>query len=377
MKPDSFSRRHMHAVCVMWGVLTFCLAELASAEVVQLSSLPPLPPSPLQLDITGCRPIEVEAASASDDALGSVSADDIKPAESVVINLDSLSSDEDAIETTSHETVVVIDESKKPDGTSDRFRPPVRFGTWVGYNPTCSSTTWVAGGDFGITSLESFPTLDVDGEDDLDDATLSFGTGFHFLSGPTPSDLPPRLFDFSMAFHARKPISDVTTLDLKLGVGAFSDFESSARKGVRFPGHVVTHTVLSSESALVFGLDILDRDDISLLPVAGFNLRMTDDVFVEAVFPRPKLHVQVSDKSTMYLGAELGGGTWAIERDDRSRDNATYRDIRVTWGLSTISENSESLLEVGWAFDRQLEYRSHVGNVDFDGAFVLRHLTRY
>jgi hypothetical protein len=74
----------------------------------------------------------------------------------------------------------------------------------------------------------------------------------------------------------------------------------------------------------------------------------------------------------MYFGGELGGGTWAIQRDSTLNDNATYKDLRVTWGITHFDDDDDSTLELGWAFDRSLRYRSSVGNTDLDGAVVLR-----
>lgn len=273
-----------------------------------------------------------------------------------------------------HEECGRCEPGEKCADCKDAEGPPiVRFGEWIGYNPVTGSTTWLAGGDFAMTSLESFPTLEID-----DDAALTFGTGFHFLSGPTGlADLPPRLFDFQMAFQARKPLNEVTTLDLKLGVGAFSDFETSARKGVRFPGHVVAHTQFGDRFAAVYGVDVLDRDDISVLPVAGLIWQPADDLIVDIVFPRPRVQLRLGGNRTMSLGGEIGGGTWAVERDDRSRDNATYHDLRVTWGIATVDDESESNFEIGWAFDRELTYRSGRGDTQFDGAFLARWQTKY
>jgi hypothetical protein len=209
------------------------------------------------------------------------------------------------------------------------------------------------------------------------DAAIVAGTGFHFLNGPVTPDLPPRLFDFQIAYHVRKRVSTSTMFDIKLGVGAFSDFETSARKGVRFPGHAVSYTEWHDELVSVIGVDVLDRDDISVLPVAGAVWRPLDDLIFEFVFPRPRVLLQVDDNRAMYLGGELGGGTWAMQRGDASRDNMTYRDLRVSWGIVNYQQASDSVMEVGWAFAREMKFRSGSGDQEFDGAFMLRFQTRF
>lgn len=246
------------------------------------------------------------------------------------------------------------------------------FGDWVGYNATQSNTTWLAGGDFGMFSMESFPALKFG-----KDSAVLLGTGFHFLDGPRSPDMPPRLFDFQFAYQVRKQLNSSAMLDVRLGIGAFSDFQGSARKGIRFPGHVVSYFDCQPDLATVFGVEVLDRDDISLLPVGGFVWRPLDDLVMECVFPRPRVQLRIDQSHALYFGGELGGGTWAIKRDDSHNDNATYRDIRVTWGISSFDEASDSALEVGWAFDRSLEYRSGRGDTNLDGAFLLRWHKHY
>lgn len=248
----------------------------------------------------------------------------------------------------------------------------VVFSDWLGYNATKSNTTWLADGDFGMFSLESFPTLDLG-----QDAALSFGTGFHFVNGPLSPDVPPRLFDFQLAYHTRKQVSAHSMWDVKVGVGAFSDFEGSARKGVRFPGHAVTYYEWDRECVSVFGVEVLDRDDISVLPVAGFVWQPRCDLVYELVFPRPKMRVQLNNNRAMYVAGELGGGTWAIKRPDFGNDNFTYRDLRVTFGIMEFGKKSDGALEIGWAFDRHLEFRSGAPVDSLDSALILRCQTHY
>lgn len=249
----------------------------------------------------------------------------------------------------------------------------VSFGDWLGYNSTEGDMTWLAGegDDLGFFSLESFPTLEVG-----QDRALMLGTGFHFLNGPIVTELPPRLFDVQLAFQSRKIRSDRFILDYRIGVGAFSDFEGSARQGIRFPGHAVSYYEWHPWLVTVMGIESLDRDDISVLPVGGVVWRPREDLVYELVFPRPKIQVKLNSHHAMYLSGELGGGTWAIERGGTTNDNATYRDLRILLGIVDF-EDGDSALEIGWAFERHLEYRSGIGNYEPDDTFILRFRSLY
>lgn len=249
----------------------------------------------------------------------------------------------------------------------------VGFGDWLGYNSTHSDWTWVAAGnDLGMFSMQSYPALALSQQ-----SGITTGLGVHFLSGPSHTDLPPRLFDFELAYQTREIRTNHWMLDLKLGVGAFSDFEGSARKGIRFPGHAVSYYEVDRWLVTVLGVDVLDRDDISLLPVVGAVWRVHDALLLEAVFPKPRVQWQINQNHIIYAGAELGGGTWAVERTDFSDDNATYRDIRLAVGYLRAKRAGESVLEFGYAFDRDLEYRSGRGNYEPDNAWMLRLRAHY
>jgi hypothetical protein len=245
-----------------------------------------------------------------------------------------------------------------------------------GYNRVRSATTWIPGGDdrFGWFSYESFGGASID-----DSPSLVTGFGIHWLNGPVQTDMPPRLYDFSIGIADRRLIQPNIGYDILFRVGAFSDFEGSARDGVRYPSHAVTFLRLNSSSELVLGIDYLDRDDIRLLPVAGTIWSPLEWLKVEAVFPRPRLAARIKDTSTwVYLGGELGGGTWAIERVNLVDDNATYRDLRLVLGWETVVADSlGSSFEIGYVFDRRLSYSSGIGDYDPTDGFMIRTAAQY
>lgn len=255
----------------------------------------------------------------------------------------------------------------------DASEIPVGFGDWLGYNSTSGDSTWVtgSGNSLGIYSLEAYPSLDLD-----DERSLAIGTGIHFVNGPIVTDLPPRLFDIQMAYNSRRAFDNNVVLDYRVGVGIFTDFEGSARKGVRFPGHIVSYYEWHPWLVSVFGVESLDRDDISVLPVGGVVWRPRNNLIIEAVFPKPKLNLRLNNKYATYITGELGGGTWAIERANFVNDNATYRDLRLMWGIQDFEDGDDSV-EFGWAFSRRLEYRSSVGNFSPEDAFIIRCRTHY
>ena len=269
-------------------------------------------------------------------------------------------------------------DSESEDDDEDDF-PIVEFGDFLGYNSVQDDTTWLiaTGDDLGILSSQSYPTLNLS-----DSSSLVTGLGFHFLNGPIQTDLPPRLYDFQIAYHARPVLGERLVLDLKAGVGVFSDFEGSAREGVRNPGHAVGYMEIQPWIVAVGGLEVLDRDDFNLLPVGGLILRPLDNLVMELVYPRPRVLVNHRKNRAIYVSGELGGNTWAIERPTgqpgvNRNDVATYKDLRVQFGAISYGKKSDTSLELGWAFDRRLSYRSNDGNYQPEDAFFLQLRVHY
>lgn len=266
------------------------------------------------------------------------------------------------------EEIVLFEDPIDGDSVSKQASQRLAFGDWLGYNSAESDWTWLAArNDLGMFSLQSYPTIELGQQ-----VSFQTGTGIHFLNGPTVTDLPPRLFDIEMALRTRRAVAEHLMLDLKVGVGIFTDFEGSSRKGVRFPSHAVAYYELDDWLVSVLGVDVLDRDDISILPVFGTIWRPNDDLIFELVFPRPKIQYRMNEGKSFYIGGELGGGTWAVERVGGVDDVATYRDIRITCGVMDWGDSSETVLEIGYAMERALEFRSGRGDYEPNGALILR-----
>ncbi|GEM_PF-7059356 len=91
-----------------------------------------------------------------------------------------------------------------------------------------------------------------------------------------------------LGYQIRNKPSHQFSYDLFTSVGAFSDFESSARKGIRFPSHAVGMFHVNHTTDFIFGVDYLDRDDVEVLPVIGVSLR---DVYVRGLRMDPAFEV--------------------------------------------------------------------------------------
>lgn len=271
---------------------------------------------------------------------------------------------------------------KPPDGELITFEKTVEPGVgaslydFLGYRYATGGLAWIPGtsADFGIFSIFQDRYIKSGINHDV-----AVGLGFHSLCGPEQTDMPAWVFDFAIGYQLRQQIGQLK-FDLATGVLAASDFKGDSRQGIRFPSHAVGYLSLGPGFDLVFGGDYLDRGDIKFLPVGGFVWVPNASMRFEIVFPRPRVICQITDKHRIYVGGELGGGSWAIEREtfDLDSDLATYRDYRVCVGIEDVELNGQRLaFEIGYLFNRRLEYSSGIGDMYLSDAVMLRLITRY
>jgi hypothetical protein len=230
------------------------------------------------------------------------------------------------------------------------------------------------GDSFGALSFLTSPYLEP--------GSGSGATGainIHLLSGPEVVPLPPRLYDFILGYQWRGTYARRFSYDLATQVGVFSDFEDSARDGVRFPGHAVGMVHFSDRLDLVFGVDYLHRDDVKILPVFGYSWHdpLRPAWRFDWVFPRPTIQYSLDRDRRLYLASWMGGGTWDIEMPSEVDDVVTYRDFRLVFGCEwSKDKGSREAIELGLVFNRDIQFRSQATEASVDNALVVRFVSR-
>jgi hypothetical protein len=278
-----------------------------------------------------------------------------------------------AAETLPKGELITLDKSK---AKAEEAPVAVSLYDFLGYRYSTNSLDWIPGGgnDFGMFSIVGDPYIKSGINHDI-----AVGLAFHSLSGPVQTDMPSWVFDFALGYQYRQRWGPIA-VDLSAAVDAASDFKGNARRGILFPSHAVGFLTIAPALDLVFGIDYLDRGDIKLLPVGGLIWVPNPNLRIEAVFPRPRVTVQVTEQHRIYVAGELGGGTWAIERTDfdLGDDLATYRDLRLAVGIEDIQKDgSRCAFEIAYLFNRRLEYTSGIGNMNLNDSVLLRLVTRY
>lgn len=236
--------------------------------------------------------------------------------------------------------------------------------------------TWNSGSgeDVGMVDLDSRLTLYFPYVQGL---LITPGYSTHMINGPLTTDLPATLYDNWIEFRWLKKWNDRWSSDLVVSPSLYTDYDNLSSDAFRITGRAIALYTASPEWQWAFGVVYLDRDDIKAIPAAGAIWTPNDDWKVEVLFPRPRIMRKLFGDETLtkwaYLGGEFGGNTYAIERPGAVRDVVTYSALRMYVGYEVKRKKGFSpRVELGWTFNRSLEYESGVGDMDLPSTAMLR-----
>jgi len=246
----------------------------------------------------------------------------------------------------------------------------------INFKQSFSRGTWLFGGtnDVGMFDIYTQATFEFP---KLPGVTMTPSFQAYFFDGPIRTDLPARVYGIQAEFRSLLPVSKKYVLDLAISPGVFSDFEQGDSDSFRLQGRALGMYLHSEQSRFLLGVMYLDRDDVNVLPAGGWIYAPRDDLLFEILFPRPKIAKRISVAGTsqrwVYVAGEFGGDSWSVERTTGANDRLVYRDLRLIFGFEQRYVNGRALvLEVGYVFDRRVEFESDRGDFDPSSTGMLR-----
>jgi hypothetical protein len=249
------------------------------------------------------------------------------------------------------------------------------------------TTTWIArpnDDDVGATDLQLYAMFGLPLPTRNMPLVITPLFTVYFLDGPSDPqyDLPPRIYDAEIEFRWVPKIGDQWLFDVAVSPGFHSDFEHLDNDSFRITGRIVGVWIWRDRLKLILGVMYLNRDDVPFLPVAGLIWTPTDDWNVELLCPRPRiarrLFYTCDREDWLYLGGELGGGAWSVQRANLTQDTLITRDYRIFIGIERKRPGGAGAkFEAGWVFGRQYEYESNPQEYNADATVMLRGVIAY
>jgi hypothetical protein len=195
---------------------------------------------------------------------------------------------------------------------------------------------------------------------------------------PATADLPAEAYDAYLNFGWQPELSPQVSAILNTRVGVFTDFNTFETDSLRILGQGLLMLRLTPTIAIKGGVEYFDRLDIKLLPAGGVLWTPNERTRFDIYFPRPKLSRQafVMGNSTvwLYLGADIGGGSWTIERTSGFKERIDMNDIRAFGGFEWMDHFGISgFIEAGYVFDRKLVYEfNDADNLSMPDTIMIR-----
>ena len=157
------------------------------------------------------------------------------------------------------------------------------------------------------------------------------------------------------------PIHDQLMFDLSFGLHWNSDFNAGGSEALRPTGTACAVWKWTEQSRAVLGVSYTDLSDWTFLPVAGVLWKPSDDLCVEAYFPRPKIARRLTCIEGAgggetpywgYLAGEFEGNRWVFRTEGTSNGapkfdaEMTYYDFRLLAGIER-----RTLDDLNWAIE--------------------------
>jgi len=259
---------------------------------------------------------------------------------------------------------------------TDEFLPKVLENprVWTVYIPGGSGNELNIN-DIGLATTINIPKF-LNGPSPL---KISPGYIFNFWNGPTGPvyDLPAQVYSSYLAFDHITDPSKRSGLESNFTVGFYSDYKNTSSNGLRLTGKLLGWSRLNEYTVAKFGVEYFDRLDIKLLPAFGLYMNPNPDMKLDLYFPKTKLAHRLPRINNYdawgYIGAELGGGSWAIDRANGLKDQADVNDVRAFLGIEWMGNAQVTgFLDLGYVFNRKIVYRSATPNLDLSDALMLR-----
>jgi len=266
------------------------------------------------------------------------------------------------------------------DTVSDCDLPLVRFrkGCYQGSQLNYGYVHDDPGTGLSIRTLDTYATFAI--PLGSMDNVISFTPFFRadMLDAAATLDVPGTLYETGVKAFWRRPVNDRYSTMVLLTPSVRSDFQTSEGAFRLFGLGLLTYQAIPDRLSISGGAVYTGREDFPVLPAMGLLWTPTSEWRFDVQFPSPRISYRLAkngatSETWAYLGGVFGGNTWAVTRASGASDMLTIRDLRLVLGAEhLLAENRGVFGEVGYVFDRSMEYTGVPFSRDFDAAWMLR-----
>ncbi|MBR4833750.1 MAG: hypothetical protein IKU86_05365 [Thermoguttaceae bacterium] len=219
----------------------------------------------------------------------------------------------------------------------------------------------------------------------------------------TPRELPApfqdelSLFSQGLAFQYYVPLNERLLINVNFNAFYNADYHSSASDAWFFNGYAAAAWKINPRTNLLFGLYHNGAAETwKTIPVGGIVWKPSDDFYLEAMIPYPKIAKRVdwgvvdqninASPHWIYIAGEVGGNIWAFETASAAELSdaelgdaiwaerqacARYFDFRLFAGIETkTGRDVDWALEAGVALARELRLETTDAGPELDRRYA-------
>jgi hypothetical protein len=171
-------------------------------------------------------------------------------------------------------------------------------------------------------------------------------------------------------------LSSALLMRMEIHPGFYGTFDNIAFRDLNVPFVVGLSYFVSADFIVTLGVSVDLNAQIPVIPAVGVHWKLSDRWTIDGVAPRPQLQYRLSDKVTLFAGADVRETTFRMNDDFGTSHNTPalnsaildYWEIRGGGGLTWSVYKSLKLdLEAGFVPYRRFDYfRADVKAVSSD-----------
>ncbi|MDD5169246.1 MAG: DUF6268 family outer membrane beta-barrel protein [Syntrophales bacterium] len=151
-------------------------------------------------------------------------------------------------------------------------------------------------------------------------------------------------------------------------------FSDVSGNDIGFSGRLTAIWSYCPSLKFMFGVVFSPDSDLKVLPLAGLNWAINDQLDLRLMFPKPRLIYTLNDHWSFHVGASFNRATFrttdslgtSISLPQYNDAIATYREIRIGAGVGYRINKALSLeAEAGYSVNRQIDYTRIDERVEF------------
>ncbi len=196
---------------------------------------------------------------------------------------------------------------------------------------------------------------------------------------PSAAPLPNTLQSVNAIIGTDLTLGDKIIMRAEIHPGIYSDFVSVGGNDFDCPFQLGGTYLYSKDFQIIFGLQVDLKSDFPVIGLPGFRWQFADKWVLSAIPPKPQLQYELSNTTTLYVGADILNGTYHVNNSfgtnhghGQDTTNAQFNnnivdftEVRIGAGV-TYKLTPNLTVDVSAGYMPYRDFAFHQDKIEFD-----------